>query len=158
MSMVKYFFDINNSALARSLFATTMIGKDAAFMAYCGQFPVIHLNFGPCRGSDWRTMFRCLRNVICLAYDSHKYLLHDGTLDRVEHQRFEDIRLGADAADYLSAVARLTELLERRHKKRVIVLIDEYDKPVNEAYECGYDKEALPFLISAFTGALKDTK
>jgi len=57
---------------------------------------------------------------------------------------------------YQEAILTLTRLLHRYHGKRVIVLVDEYDLPINEAYHYGYYDAALPFLTSTFTNALKD--
>jgi len=54
------------------------------------------------------------------------------------------------------ALRKLSEYLHRYHNKKVIILIDEYDKPVNHAYINGFSKEAMAFLSVALTGALKD--
>jgi len=73
-----------------------------------------------------------------------------------EQRKFELVLNKDPSAFYEPALRNLTELLNHYHKKRVIVLIDEHDVPVNDAYLHGYYEKALRFLTSSFTGALKD--
>lgn len=102
-------------------------------------------------------MLKSLRGVISRAYREHRYLvLKTDFLYADERHKFDMILNEDPSADYKRALATLTELLHRYHKKRVIVLIDEYDIPVNEAFLHKYYKTALAFLTSAFTGSLKD--
>ena len=157
--MAKYFFDINASGLAHSLFARSKLSQeDPEFVAsHCGQFPVISVSFGECRASTWEEMRSLLRGLISRAYQEHRYLMETvGFLYDDERRKFHAILDEDPSALYQFALLNLTALLHRYHKKRVIVLIDEYDKPVNEAYEKGYFQEAIDFLTSAFTGCLKD--
>jgi hypothetical protein len=104
-----------------------------------------------------------LREVIANAYREHSYLqdkqwrnLWRSHLSFAEKQEFKKILARDPSARYASALQNLTFLLHRHHEKRVIVLIDEYDKPVNEAHENGYYDSAIPFLTRTFTLALKD--
>ena len=157
--MAKYFFDINASGLAHSLFARSKLSQeDPEFVAsHCGQFPVISVSFGECRASTWEEMETDLVAIISRVYNDHLYLLKaEHFLEDHERRKFQAILDEDPSAHYKFALFNLTALLHRYHKKRVIVLIDEYDKPVNEAYEKGYFQEAIDFLTSAFTGCLKD--
>jgi hypothetical protein len=169
--MTKYFFDINNGKLAKNLFKGTELENDKEFVKRtCGQFPVISISFLECRADNWNKMEAMLRGVISRAYKDHQYLLErhwwnfwKSSLTPEEQYIFKKILKQEtletpDKKDslYEFALRNLTQLLHRYHNKRAIVLIDEYDVPVNEAYTYDYYDQAISFLTSAFTGALKD--
>ena len=157
--MTKYFFDINAPEVAASLFAHSKLAKeDPDFITrHCGQFPVIFVSFGGARATTWEEMRVKIIDLISTVYYQHEYLLAtDGFLTGPKRKEFLATLEKDPSVVFEFALRKLTELLHRYHKKRVIVLIDEYDKPVNEAFENGYYKEALAFLVPAFTGCLKD--
>ena len=159
VSMAKCFFDVTASDLAHSLFAQSKLSQEHPdFVASrCGQFPVISVSFGKCSASSWEKMEALLRGVLSQVYQDHRYLIETpGFLYDDERRKFQAILDEDPSALYEFALERLTALLHRYHKKRVIVLIDEYDQPVKEAFENEYFKEAITFLRSAFTGCLKD--
>ena len=159
VSMAKCFFDVTAPDLAHSLFAQSKLSQEHPdFVASrCGQFPVISVSFGKCSASSWEKMEALLRGVLSQVYQDHRYLIETpGFLYDDERRKFQAILDEDPSALYEFALERLTALLRRYHKKRVIVLIDEYDQPVKEAFENEYFKEAITFLRSAFTGCLKD--
>lgn len=158
LSMAKYFFDITQPQLGHSLFENTKLSlEDPSFCEkYRGAFPVISVSFGECRADTWIEMKSLLCALISRVYNDHKYLEEGDFLDYAERNAFRAIRNRDPAVVYQFALHDLTALLHRYHKKRVIVLVDEYDKPVNEAYRHGYISKAMSFLTSAFTGVLKD--
>ena len=159
VSMAKCFFDVTAPDLAHSLFAQSKLSQEHPdFVASrCGQFPVISVSFGKCSASSWEKMEALLRGVLSQVYQDHRYLIETpGFLYDDERRKFQAILDEDPSAHYKFALFNLTALLHRYHKKRVIVLIDEYDHPVKEAFENEYFKEAIAFLRSAFTGCLKD--
>jgi len=157
MSMVKYFFDASEPELAKELFATSRLAEeDPSFVdQHCGKWPVVFITFASCTAETWADMKSMLISIIADAYRMHRYLLDDEFLFPDERKPFEAILNRDPTALYQVALKDLTALLFRYYKKRVIVLIDEYDKPMHSAFENKYLDSAVPFLSSAITCCLK---
>ena len=157
MSMVKYFVDASEPKLAKELFAKSrLMDEDPSFLLeHCGKWPVVFITFASCTARTWPEMKSKLISLISDAYNSHYYLLYDKSLRPHERSRFEAILNRDPSAHYDVALRHLTSLLARHHGKGVIVLIDEYDKPMHSAFENKYLDSAVPFLSSAFTDCLK---
>jgi len=157
LSMTKYYFDINQPELAKKLFDGTEIEKDKEFTSRTqGQFPVIYLSFGGCRADNWESMEVQLRGVIRDVYLEHSYLEDGDFLHYAERLEFQKIVKREPTALYQDSLKTLSRLLSRKHGKPVIILIDEYDTPVNLAYIRGYYDTAIDYLTAMFTNAMKE--
>jgi len=158
MSMVKYFLDVSQQQLARQLFANSLLAKrDPRFYEEtCGQYPVIFLSFGACTGITWPEMKNDLTCRIGGAFRDWRQLMDSQEIFEDERKMFRDILWRDEKASYQVALTKLTHFLHRIYKKRVIVLIDEYEKPLIVAFLNGFLNDAVAFLSSALTGCLKD--
>ncbi len=154
MSMLKYFFDIENNEENKRLFKDLYIEKTDAFKEQ-GQYPVIFLSLKDLKASTWEEMEKDIKSIISRMFLDHRYLLND--LDKFDTITFENIIMkNTDLEDLKEALKFLTESLYKKYGQKVVVLIDEYDSPLVSAYINGYYEKAKNFFKTFYSLALKD--
>ena len=153
MSTIKHFFDIKNNEENRKLFNNLDIEK-SVYIKEQGQYPVIFISMKGIKDITWEEAKSSLKILISKLYSEFKYLLDD--LDEFDLPRFKKYLLAdIDFANLKNALEFLTRLLYEKHKKEVILLIDEYDSPLISAYEHNYYDEAINFFKVFYGEALK---
>ena len=152
LSMLSYFFDIVNAKENRKLFNGLAIEKSTE-IEHFGQYPVIFLTFKDARHGTKEKNIGFINMWISEVYKRKRYLLN--TLDGDEKKYFNSI-LFEEEADYSVAIYKLCKYLYSYHKKKVVVLIDEYDTPINTAYVKGYYDEITDFFKSFYSSSFKD--
>ncbi len=156
LSMLRYFFEKNPQDTSY-LFRPLKIWQDEKCQALQGQFPVIFISLKDVKHASWEKTFASLKRVISEAFRLHPYLLDDSILDGSEKEDYQAIIYKqGDQTLYEQSLKLLTKWLCRYHKKRVILLIDEYDTPAHAAYIGGYYDELISFLRNWLSGGLKD--
>lgn len=154
LSMLRYFFEKSEVSNAR-LFHKTEIWQNESYHASQGKYPVIFLTFKNVKVRDWPSALEHLKIIIVDEFRRHAYLAN--TLDGFTRTDFEAILSnGASKTLIEQSLFFLTRLLRKHYKKKVIVLIDEYDAPIHTAYNNGYYKEMIDFMRSLLTAVLKD--
>ena len=153
MSTIKHFFDIKNNEENRKLFNNEDIEK-SVYIKEQGQYPVIFISMKGIKDKTWEEAKSSLKILISKLYSEFKYLLDD--LDEFDLPRFKKYLLAdIDFANLKNALEFLTRVLYEKHKKEVILLIDEYDSPLISAYEHNYYDEAINFFKVFYGEALK---
>ena len=136
---------------------------DGLKIAECGeeilkhqqQYPVIFLTLKSAKQPTYEMAYACLVDEICKEFERHSYVLQ-GELSQRNREIFERISLGKGSDDeYATAFAFLSECLFKYHKKKAIILIDEYDVPLENAYFEGFYDKMIKFIRSLFESALK---
>ena len=164
MTMLRAFFelppegDLAVRSLA-SLFEGTEVweAEGGRYRQHQGAYPVVHVSFNTAKGSSWETSYGAIKSLVVAEYVRHAYLAESPSLDASERGYFSRVKDGtASADDYSGSLLALIALLKKHHGRAVVVLIDEYDAPVMAGYTNGYCDEAVGFLKSWLTGALKD--
>ena len=154
MSMLKYFFDIENKEENKKIFKDLYIEKTEAFKEQ-GQYPVIFLSLKDLKALTWEQMEKAIKSAISRLFSEYKYLLND--LDKFDTIIFENIIMkNIELEDLKEALKFLTEKLYEKYNKKVIVLIDEYDSPLVSAYINGYYEKAKDFFKTFYSSVLKD--
>ena len=154
MSMLKYFFDIENKEENKKLFKDLYIEKTDAFKEQ-GQYPVIFLSLKDLKALTWEQMEKAIKSAISGLFSEYKYLLND--LDKFDTLAFENILLkNTELEDLKEALKFLTRILYEKYNKKVVVLIDEYDSPLVSAYINGYYEKAKDFFKTFYSTVLKD--
>ncbi|BBE31143.1 hypothetical protein OSSY52_12840 [Tepiditoga spiralis] len=153
-SMMKYFFDItqNNEYLFKDL----KIYKEKNIIEkHLNKHPVIYITFKDLKSNNLKKMHALLTMELSRLYLKHKYVLE--VLDNEEKIIYDKI-MGREAldADYENSIRSLSEYMERYYGKKVIILIDEYDTPIQQAYLHGYYDEIISLIGNLFGMALKD--
>ena len=155
MSMLKYFFDVENKEENKKLFEGLNISKSEYFNKQ-GEFPVISISFKDYNEKKWESGFREVKGIIERLYTKYKYLTEK--MDEIEVEKFNSIRRTLDLADWKNSLLNLSKYLYEYYGKKVIVLIDEYDQPIINSYIKGYYSETIDFFKSFYGSVLKDNE
>ncbi len=126
------------------------------YTKHMGQYPVISLSLKSARQPTYEMAYGSLIDEIRKEYSRHSYLLKDGGIKENDKERYNLIlNMEADKIMYAKAIEFLSECLEKYHNKKVIILLDEYDVPLENAYFNGFYDEMATFIRSLFESALK---
>ena len=153
MSMLKYFFNVENKEENRKLFDGLDVEK-SEYMSEQGQYPVIFISLKSIKAKTWEEAIQEIRLLVLELFSEYKYLLED--LDEYDLPRFKKYLMGnADFSELKNALLFLTRMLFQKYKKEVILLIDEYDSSLISAYEHHYYSDAIAFFKVFYGEALK---
>ena len=163
MSMLECFFSTAYANRA-DLFEGLSIWEDESYRAIQGTYPVINLTFSSIKPADYDTMKTELFSKMSLLYGRYRYLTEGDILgddekehfDRMLKAHFERMTTDEENAYGSDAIHRLCGYLSKYHGKKVIVLLDEYDSPMQEAWLHGFWDEAVQFLRGMFNATFKD--
>lgn len=134
----------------------TISSYDEEYMKHQGQYPVINLTLKSAKQPTYELAYNSLVDEIATEYQRHAYLLQDDTLTTVEKQRIEStIAKTASAIENAKAIGFLSGCLHKYYDQKVIILIDEYDVPLENAYFRGFYTEMIDFIRSLFESAFK---
>ena len=154
MSMLKYFFDIENKEENRKLFKDLYIEKTESFKEQ-GQYPVIFLSLKDLKATTWEEMQKDIKSTVARLFSEYKYLLKD--LDKFDTIIFENIIMkNVELEDLKEILKFLTKILYEKYSKKVVILVDEYDSPLVSAYINGYYEKAKNFFKTFYSLVLKD--
>lgn len=127
------------------------------YQRYQGAFPVISFTFKDVKYADWKSTFEAIKNVIRDEYMRHAELLTSASLNQVEQDyisRMQSDKL--NEVEYSRALLNLCRMLEKHHKSKVVVLIDEYDTPIQQGHSRNFYSEVITFMRNFMSGGLKD--
>ena len=154
MSMLKYFFDIENKEENKKLFKDLYIEKTDAFKEQ-GQYPVIFLSLKDLKASNWEEMEEKISVVLSDLFSEYEYLIND-LLGSDSNKLKKIINEDANLSNLGRSLKLLTKILYEKYNKKVVVLIDEYDSPLVSAYINGYYEKAKDFFKTFYSSVLKD--
>ena len=158
MNMVERFFSIKHGARS-DLFEGLAIWQEEKYRKLQGIYPVISLSFARVKEIDYDNCRVKLCEILKNAYRDYSFLRKSDVLEKEEKELFgrmmeEEEEEGKDGF-ITSSLYRLSCWLERYYGKRVIILLDEYDTPMQEAYLNGYWEKIVPFMRSLFNSTFK---
>lgn len=154
MSMVDRFFSLRYEGKG-DVFEGLNIWKDEQYRALQGTFPVICMTFANIKEVNYPNTRYRINQLIKEIYKQHDFLLEGDTLTEEEKKNYRMVTESMLEVVAASAITKLSELLHRYYKKKVIILLDEFDTPLLEAYTGGYEKELSAFLRSMFISIFK---
>lgn len=154
MSMVECFFSVKY-VKRLDLFEGLSIEKNAALRKLQGTYPVLFLSFAAVKTNTYENARRQICSLIASLYDENMYLLNGDTLNEREKKRFQAVTPEMNDADAVMALQNLCLFLSKYYGKKVIVLLDEYDTPLQESYAHGYWRELTAFTRSLFNATFK---
>ena len=157
LSMLYYFFTNKEAEANRVLFEGSNIEKAGErYMAEQGSRPVVFLSLKDIKQSDMGSMLAMFASVMQALYDSFPYLQEADVLSVQEKKYFSKVLEGqASNVELQLSLKNLTEFLARYHQKSVLVLLDEYDAPLQYAWDYGYYQEAIVFVRNYLSSVLK---
>ncbi len=126
------------------------------YTRHMGQYPVIFLSLKSAKQPTYEMAYENLAFEIRKEYDRHRYILENDNLTEEDKKIYQSI-LAMEAGNtiFARAIALLSECLEKYHKQKVIILLDEYDVPLENAYFNGFYDKMVTFIRSLFESALK---
>ena len=163
MDMLKCFFS-NQYEGRKELFEELDIWKDEEYRELQGTYPVIFLSFADIKADNFKDTKNDLVSVINDAYKQHSYLLKSDKLTEAEKNMYEQLDNYANNADInkkisneivCRAIKTLAGMLYKYYGKKVIIILDEYDTPMQEAYMNGYWDELVALTRSLFNSTFK---
>ncbi len=126
------------------------------YTKHIGQYPVIFLSLKSAKQPTYEMAYKILQQNIAKEFIRHSYILNSKALLPVQKICFNSfIEQKAEPSDYATSIQFLSECLEKYHKQKVIILVDEYDVPLENAYFNGFYDEMVSFMRSFFESALK---
>ncbi|MGL6063642.1 MAG: AAA family ATPase [Fusobacteriaceae bacterium] len=154
MSMLKYFFDIENKEENIKLFSGLEI-ENSKYMEEQGKYPVIYLSFKDIKTNSWEDCLKKIKIEISLLYEKYSFIIPK--LSLTDKKIFEqNLSKEAETNSLDSSIIYLSKMLSNYYGKKVVVLIDEYDTPLTSSHVSGYYNEAILFFRNLLSAVFKD--
>ncbi|MDE7311475.1 MAG: ATP-binding protein [Eubacterium sp.] len=154
MHMLYAFFSVDYAGRS-DLFQNLDIWKEETYRQLQGTYPVLFLSFAGVKGKDYSTVRKKICQLIVNMYMDHDFLMDSGILREEDVACFKRMLTEMDDADAAVSIGQLSRYLYKYYGKKVLILLDEYDTPMQEAYVNGYWRELTEFLRGIFHAALK---
>lgn len=158
MSMLECFFSKKYEGRADLFEGLSIFGNNSDKEKYRnlqGKFPVIFLTFANIKAAKYSEMENKITEVIASLYNANDYLLAGDCLNENEKEYYKNIKIGMPGDIAVGAVHQMTCFLQRYYKENVIIILDEYDTPMQEAWLSGYWNKAVSFFSSFFNATFK---
>ena len=174
LSMLRTFFELeydydgNVIDKKRYFEGKKIMNADDKILSMMGRYPVIKLSLKSAKQPSFKAAFKALRDEIKSEYTRHSYIVDSDKLSAEERRIFKNLSMGIDDEEFLekekfefevgryaTALKTLSVCLKKYHNENVIILLDEYDVPLENAYYEGFYKEMVDFIRSLFESALK---
>ena len=154
MSMVEQFFSVNYAGRG-DLFEGLSIWQEEKYRRLQGTYPVISLSFANVKESDYTMTRRKMCQMLAELYADHSFLLDSDVMEDADRDFFHRVTVDMGDVEATLAIHNLAKYLFRYYGKKVIILLDEYDTPMQEAYVDGYWEELVAFTRSLFNSTFK---
>lgn len=152
MSMLKYFFDVENKEENRKLFEGLKI-SNSKYMSEQGKYPVIFISLKDLRADSWNECILEIKKIISKVYREFQYITVN--MDEYDKDVYNSIKNRKNDIDLNTSIELLSDFLCEYYSEKVIILIDEYDAPIINAFDKGYYNEAINFFQVFYSSALK---
>ena len=159
MDMLRVFFEISDEDTSRYFADKAIWNCGEEYRAYQGKYPVIFLTFKDVKFDTWEATIDKIRGLLQEEYGRHQELIDSDKLSQYEKIYFTKIlNSSANEVELTSALERLSKMLAVHYGKAPIIIIDEYDTPIQEGYSKDFYDEIIGFMRNFFSGAFKDNK
>ena len=160
MSMLEYFFSMDREKDSQTLFqglAIERAGRD--YMKHQNKYPVIFMTLKGVQNNTWISTYKSFRLFVQKEFQKHDYVLQGDRLKPSEKEFYQRImNLMADEEEYQVSLLNLSAYLYRYFGVKPIILIDEYDAPIQCAYEYGFYDTAISYFKGWFNNTLKSNE
>ncbi|MCD8353685.1 MAG: ATP-binding protein [Clostridiales bacterium] len=151
MSMLRYFFEVETD---KSIFDGLAISKEAALcQQHMGQYPVISISLKGVEGWEYEDARQGLWSIIGFEARRFRFLENSDRLSQTEQQMFRDLEMEKGKLE--NSLRLLSQLLYEHYGKKVVILVDEYDVPLDKAYQRGYYDQMILLIRQMLNAALK---
>lgn len=157
LNMLRAFFSVQYAGRGEELFGGLKVWQDAAMRSLQGTYPVIFLSFAALKANSFTRMRQDMRFVLSELYAGYRFLLEGepSVMTASDREYYEKIRHCDEDCNISFALNSLSRWLRAYYGKKVIILLDEYDTPMHEAYVGNYWDELADFMRSFFNSTFK---
>ena len=157
MDMLRTFFEKTSEDNSQYFKNKKIWQQGDRYIKHQGKYPVIFITLKDVRARNWATAFDMLKFVIRSEFARHQELSNSKATSLTDQATYNKIIMDtAHDSDYRFSLQVLSRMLHAHHKVKPIIIVDEYDTPVQEGYMNAYYEEAIDFVRSFFSAALKD--
>ena len=154
LNMLNYFFSSKHSGRS-DLFENLSIWKEEKYRQLQGTYPVINLSFANIKETTFETTKFQICELLKMLYNDYDFLMESDKLSETEKELFQKLKREMQDAEAIMSIHYLAKWLYKYYAKKVIILLDEYDTPMQEAYVHGYWDELVYFIRSLFNSTFK---
>lgn len=159
MDMLRVFFEISKENTGKHFEDKAIWKCGEEYRSHQGKYPVIFLTFKDVKFDTWEATIDKIKGLLQEEYGRHQELLASDKLSAYEKEYFGKILdSSANEVELTSALERLSKMLTSHYGKAPIIIIDEYDTPIQEGYAKDFYEEIIGFMRNFFSGAFKDNK
>lgn len=159
MDMLRVFFEISKENTGKYFEDKAIWKCGEEYRSHQGKYPVIFLTFKDVKFDTWEATIDKIKGLLQEEYGRHQELLSSDKLSAYEKEYFGKILdSSANEVELTSALERLSKMLTSHYGKAPIIIIDEYDTPIQEGYAKDFYEEIIGFMRNFFSGAFKDNK
>ena len=157
MDMLRTFFEKTAEDTGRYFQDKKIWQQGEKYTSHQGQYPVIFLSLKDIKARKWQYAFDALKYIISVEYMRHSELKRSSELEEADIELYNRIvKHQASYMEYVFSLQALSRMLHQHHKQAPVIIIDEYDTPIQEGFVNGYYDDAVEFIRSFFSAALKD--
>lgn len=157
MSMLRYYFDCTEKDNKELFKGLKIMEQEEKYTSQLGNYPVIYMTLKDVQDRNYENMLLDMKTEVLNVYQEHRYLLDSDKIYAEEKEKIKEILFGReDEVTLKNSIRELTKYLSRHHEKSVMLLVDEYDVPLQNAYVEGYYEEAIKFFKTFYGITFKD--
>lgn len=159
MDMLRVFFEISDKNTSKYFADKNIWQCGEEYRSHQGKYPVIFLTFKDVKFDTWDATIEKIRGLLQEEYGRHQELLNSDKLSQYEKEYFTKIiSATANEVELTSSLERLSKMLASHYDKAPVIIIDEYDTPIQGGYSKDFYDEIIGFMRNFFSGAFKDNK
>lgn len=159
MDMLRVFFEISDTDTSQCFRDKEIWKCGEEYREHQGKYPVIFLTFKDIKFASWELTFAKIAELVQEEFGRHKELGMSEKLEPYEKDYFRKILAGqANEVELSSSLQKLSKMLHEHYGKAPIIMIDEYDAPIQEGYSKKFYEEIIGFMRNFFSGAFKDNR
>lgn len=159
MDMLRVFFEKTEEDTARYFMDKKIWRYGEEYQKHQAKYPVIYLSFKDAKCTTWEETFAYLKFIFATEYNRHPELFESDKCNAFEKRCFFKIASGeSNEVELMQALQLLSAMLDKHHGMQSIIIIDEYDTPIQQGYMKGYYEKAVTFMRILFSGAFKDNQ
>ena len=159
MDMLRVFFEKTDSDTSVYFKDKKIWACGEQYRAYQGKYPVIYVTFKDVKCESWESTYDLICQILRNEVQRHSELLSSNRISAYDKKYLESILSGsASEIDMAMTFMNLSRMLDAHYEKAPIIIIDEYDTPIQQGHTLGYYDKVISFMRNLFSGGLKDNK
>jgi len=157
MDMLRTFFELSDEDTSRYFKDKKIWSCGEQYTKYQGRYPVIFLTFKDVKCETWNETYDLMSKLIRQEFKRHFELATSNAITNLDYYQ-KIVNEQATENDYMLSLMYLSQMLDEHHGTAPIIIIDEYDTPIQQGHACGFYDKIILFMRNLFSGGLKDNK